>query len=423
LCDMCVQLFYGRYEPVPYWMDQRMAPVSAFDDYYPGHKQMAMGRPPPQLMQYAYKRPESRDDIGVDLYRRSPYNFHGVGTPMGYGGQPPPPPRQSQDDTWVHAMSPYAQRPGTTMTRTNNTNNDRYTEAPMGYIPSTNLNTTRGMEMPMMNTKGNINNTMTSMGNHGSKQMNSSSTQFGNKSSNGFGNSNNGHGNSNNGYGNSNTGHGNGNSGYGNGNSGHGNSNSGHGNGSSGYGNGSSGYGNGNSGKSMKQGGSTKGRYVQEDSSSDDSDEEYETGNNNGVKWATKGSVKHGNGHQNFTQKSGLKGNNNYGYDSMHLMSSKSKSSGHGGGKSGGSHGHSTQSKLSKLFRFGDSSSSDSDDDGYRHTKKSSSKGTSKMSNSYGNHGSHGSQGSFLSHGHQQQSKQMVTFFHFQLFSFIPTFF
>ncbi|KAG0556581.1 hypothetical protein KC19_11G064600 [Ceratodon purpureus] len=378
------ELFYGPYEQVPYWMDQRMAPVSAFDDYYPGHKQMAMGRPPlPQLQQYAYKRPESRDDIGVDMYRRSPYNFQGVAAPMSYGGQQL---RQAQDDTWVHAMTPngYGQQHGN-MTRNGN-GKDQF-QVPVGYnMPNGNMNGSRGMEMPMnnghMNNKGNNMSNMGNMGNMGNngnngnngslgnKQMSVSSNQFAGNKSNGFGNG------------------GNGGNAYGNGNKGY-----------NGYENAKSSSQGGKSMNSM-QGGNTKQRYSQDDSSSDDSDDEYGNSNKNGVKWATKNSVKHGNGHHNSSQKTGSKGNN-YGYDSISSKHMSSKKSGGYGGKSGGSHG-STQSKISKLLGFGgDSSSSDSEDERYGLSRKSS-KGGSKMS-SHGSHGSYGNHGSFQNHSHGQQ--------------------
>ncbi|XP_024402370.1 uncharacterized protein [Physcomitrium patens] len=108
------EVFYGRYEPVPYWMDQRMGPLPAamaHETYSRGQKQM-VSRMRPEVQQYnpyednfmAFKRPEVRDDMYSDMYRR------GYPQVPGYGAHPEMLQRQmnwqTQDDTWLHAMIP-----------------------------------------------------------------------------------------------------------------------------------------------------------------------------------------------------------------------------------------------------------------------------------------------------------------------------
>jgi hypothetical protein len=63
-----VQLFY-KYEPVPYWMDQRMAPMAYPDYVHSGHVKQVMTRGPEvQQFHLPYTRPELavRDDIYTD---------------------------------------------------------------------------------------------------------------------------------------------------------------------------------------------------------------------------------------------------------------------------------------------------------------------------------------------------------------------
>lgn len=412
-----VQLFYGRYEPVPYWMDQRMAPVSMFEDgFYPGNKQMVPRRGPEIMQQQyipqrgennfvAHKRPEMvRDDMYTDMYRRSPYSFnYNYGrdvsvAPVGPAMHPEIMRQQqlrgvTQDDTWVHTTSSPAHGHGQSFPGTRGP-----AEPPPGMATRFGNGSNNGSDQyrPMPNHGGGQYRQMESsmpVSNHMSNQSNSNRDNYGNN---------------------------------------HGSKQT------AVSGNGSFAQ----QGKSLGQGGkltmqttskqsggnNTKqqNRYNGHDDSSsssdsEDDDDDYEHGHsNNGARYGTvkssSSSVKHG--HSGGKANSSSHGHkvDSYGYEtiskggvksSSHSISGSKKSSSNSHGSYGKSSKHgSSQSKISKLFGGGEDSSSSEDDESYGHSKKGGSKlGSSKS----GIHQMHGSHVTSFQPNHGSQPKQMVT--------------
>ncbi|KAG0608790.1 hypothetical protein M758_8G132600 [Ceratodon purpureus] len=133
------ELFH-KYEPVPYWMDQRMASMS-YPDYHPGQVKQVMTRGPEVQQFLPYNRPELavRDDIYTDTYKRSPH-FTGFG--------PYPEMRQTrmtQDDTYLHSMTPQYMTPQSQFPH-------------QGIVPQRGYGAMAEMPMPMpMGYMGNVN--------------------------------------------------------------------------------------------------------------------------------------------------------------------------------------------------------------------------------------------------------------------------
>ncbi|XP_024360317.1 uncharacterized protein [Physcomitrium patens] len=420
------EVFHGRYEPVPYWLDQRMTSLSFEDSYYPSQKQMMTAPLRPEMQQYihrednlmAYKRPEVRDDIYTDMYKRPqqmmrpevqddiymdmyrrPQQLHAV--PSGYRVYPEMKflRGQSQDDMWLHFRTPMSGKSQNQFTGRglesqgmmvrNGPVQSRQSEASMGPMPSRDNGSdqyrhsemtmtsqmnkgqnnggeqvlTRQMEMPMNNRPNNGNN------NHSNKLMNMSSNQGGND-----------HKSWNNGDENSSRK-------------------------SQGQG-GQSVHSNGNQGNLKQRG------FSQHDQSAndDDDDDEYEmgstgrkTGFNNGDSFQHKGEMQ---------QHSSNKNVGNQSYSSPQTLS-KPKSCRQGQCDTQQVHDHNLsgqkQSKTShKSHQDGWDSSSD-DDESYKYTKKASkgqhNQGTTNFQHS-GHGNGHGNKEQFSLQNHGQQAKQ-----------------
>ncbi|XP_024403968.1 uncharacterized protein [Physcomitrium patens] len=460
------EVFYGRYEPVPYWMDQRMAPVSFEDGYFSNQKQMMYMPRRPEMQQYiqrednlmAYKRPEVRDDVYTDMYRRPqqmmrpevrddmymdmyrrpqqmmrpevrddmymdyskrPMHFNGAPT-GGYGAYPEMRQLrgQSQDDTWLHTMTPMGAKSQSKFTgrglesqgmMVRNGPDQLRLEEPMGYMPSRNIGggeqcqqmgmpmgpvsngrksdgdqyMTRQMEMP-------VNQMTSSTINHGGDQYRQMPVS--NKTSNGNSNQNNKQMNlprnqSANGYNIVNNGY----------------------NGYEQWNGKSQGQGDKSMRSSGNQGNTKQRGFSQNNDSSDeeDDDDEYENGNH-GTKRSSN------NRHYHQGEKQQLLRNKfdsqNYGSEKTGL---KSKFSGQGKSNSnqayGNTHSGQNQSKTSqKLYQDTWDSSSD-DDEGFTYTKKAS-KGQHMLSTTKVQHSGHGhgnkQQSSFQDHNHHAKQTQ-----------------
>lgn len=442
-------------------MDQRMAAMATYPDYHPGHAKQVMTRGPEVQQFLPYNRPELavRDDIYTDIYKRSPH-FNSFA--------PYPQPRGvSQDDSWVHAMTPqfantqnqfpqqgtlpyygYGVPMPMQMGYLGNTTGHqqpmRQADVPMhGHMssqkmPNANFNgeqygqievTNKGSKNPGANNNGNgtksSNSNNVSYGNvESSKQMHGNDDGSGNKSKetqnnhDSYGNMKSSKQMSGNdgGYCNmtsSKQGHSNDGS-YGN------KSKKDSYNNDDGYGskksynndegNSNKSNGNTNYGVGTKQGNAKQQqRYTNDDSSSDDEDEYG--GGRSGAKWGTKPLLKHS---KSDTYSHGKKFDHEmapkksgkgsqYGGNNMVVYDSGMKQSGH---KSG------SQSKMG--YQNGGDSSSD-EDERYAYTKQASksgqhNQGITKVQHSHGNGAMEQSTRGLDSHTHSfgQQPKHMV---------------